>query len=122
MNLHKPAKLILDQTVCEVHCPHKGDLRLVAKFYAYKGNKQTRHEEVWAMADAFIIAMAKPTLVFKLRQRVAALVRAVHRGAVRWNEGRTTGYKLAGLLALATDALLHPGAYPSKQGGNNAHK
>lgn len=84
----------------------------IAKFYGRGKNQQIRQDRSEAMAAIFIDAMkSRRRPQAKLREILKAIVTAVHKGAVRWNESETKGHKFAGLIALATDAMLCPHEY-----------
>ena len=102
------AKSSHETTTCEVTMAHKGDLVTIAKFYAYGSTRVKRKEYAETLADMFITALTEK---HRPKATLKTIARAVRRGSYRWNTSRTAGYKLAGLITLACDAILRPGRY-----------
>lgn len=118
----KWAKNIEDRTTGEIIVPVDGDLRVLAEFHAHGHNQEWRHKQVETMMAVFLSGMrgvnkqSKPSksskpLHLNLRWKLLAIVSAIHIGAVRWNESGELGYRFAGLLAYATDAIMFPRVY-----------
>ena len=101
-----------EKTTTQVVTAVNGELVVVAEFYAYGSTKDKRRKQTEHMAYIFIDGMKPGHRIrhsFKLKR--LAVLKAVRQGALRWNQSKTNGHKLAALIVYACDALINPIRY-----------